>query len=271
MTTKMKYWSELGLSPIQFMYLGFFLVAFSGQHMKNLWLDNLGACIPVGQTGYVIDMDRDQLFNDRGWETNYYIEYWLRDGKTCRDNVTPYDYERVSRGSSVSRQSRSPLCEKVWGAPCGEAFVRMVFVTALAFLFCSICYRMSLLLAPILLIDWWGNRLWCILLGDEKSELVGVLPTLFTWLVAGGLWLVFLQVGLREVRHENPTSLALLVVLLGSLTAAVYAVTEGGRVGLLHNLRVVLLGAVVFWVVAVLAIVLGLGFYDTLRSLSSAL
>ena len=42
-------------------------------------------------------------------------------GKDCTDNVTNFDYDRVRLGSSVSRSSRSPWYEKVYGVPCHEA------------------------------------------------------------------------------------------------------------------------------------------------------
>ena len=44
-------------------------------------------------------------------------------GKDCTDNATNFDYDRVRLGSSVSRSSRSPWCEKVYGVPCHEALV----------------------------------------------------------------------------------------------------------------------------------------------------
>ena len=119
-------------------------------------------------------------------------------GKDCTDNATNFDYDRVRLGSSVSRSSRSPWCEKVYGVPCHEA---LVYAPKVALQLLAI---FGILFGAIYL-AWYGLRhfrsklceqlpetcrFW---LHDGKSERIGALPTIYMYAMTSFLWFGFLR------------------------------------------------------------------------------
>lgn len=214
--------------------------------VPNIMLDDIGACIPVGQQG-VVSSKLEWDYPDRGEVQGVYeVTYRLEDGTTCEGVLTQHDHRRVYVGSRVTRSSRSPLCQKVFDLSCPQVVKQVFFFLLLFPIVTSVLLSIALPLRRLArcyldsATGRWCTRTWQVIVHDPGSELSGPWLVVSMLVTAVALWFGIWTYAAYGRGFEDPVCVALKMIGIASILPVPLIVRP--KV-LAHKLRRMSLGA----------------------------